>query len=113
MSEMKSDSGQSDGDNPDVNKILKDMGFVSAVSKDEAGNDYYKQLAKDLYGICQAALFKNYGGMVSLLDLFYFYNKKRQMTLISPEELVSACNLFQELGYNAKLVRYVNNVVLV
>jgi hypothetical protein len=34
MSEMKAQSGQSDGDNPEVNRILKDMGFVSVISKD-------------------------------------------------------------------------------
>jgi len=31
---MKTSSGQSDGDNPEVNKILKDMGFVSVIDKD-------------------------------------------------------------------------------
>jgi len=29
-------------------------------------------------------LFKKYGGIVSLLDLFYFYNMKRQLQLVSP-----------------------------
>lgn len=31
MNEMRSATGQSDGDNPEVNKILKDMGFVSVI----------------------------------------------------------------------------------
>lgn len=60
------------------------MGFVNIIDKNEAGNDYYRQLATDLYNVCQNSLFKTYGGMVSLLDLFYFYNKKRQMSLVSP-----------------------------
>lgn len=34
MNEMKSVSGQTDGDNPEINKILKDMGFVSVIDKD-------------------------------------------------------------------------------
>jgi uncharacterized protein (UPF0305 family) len=42
MNEMKSVSGQADGDNPEVNKILKDMGFVSVIEKDEAGKNFYK-----------------------------------------------------------------------
>ena len=61
------------------------MGFVSGIEKDEAGKDFYRQLAKDLFQVCQSGLFKNYGGMVALLDLFYFYNKKRQLNLLSPE----------------------------
>lgn len=49
------------------------------ISKGEAGNDYIKHLAKDLYNICSSTLFKTFGGMVPLVDLFYFYNKKRQL----------------------------------
>jgi hypothetical protein len=91
MASMKQSSGQNDGDNPEVNKILKDMGFVSVISKDESGQNFYRDLAKDLYQVCQNALFKNFGGMVSLLDLFYFYNKKRQLNLLAPEEVLKAC----------------------
>jgi gas vesicle protein len=40
MNSMKESSGQTDGDNPEVNRILKDMGFVSVISKEEAGKDY-------------------------------------------------------------------------
>ena len=42
MNDMKSSSGQSDGDNPEINKILKDMGFVSVIEKDESGKNFYK-----------------------------------------------------------------------
>jgi hypothetical protein len=34
MGNMKSSTGQTDGENPEVHKILKDIGFVSVVSKD-------------------------------------------------------------------------------
>lgn len=85
MNSMKEASGQTDGDNPEVKKILKDMGFVADISKDEAGDNFTRQLAVDLVQVCEASLFKNYGGMVPLLDLFYFYNKKRQMNLLAPE----------------------------
>ena len=113
MGSMKEMSGQADGDNPEVNKILQDMGFVSVISRDEAGKDYFRQLARDLFQVCQGSLFKNYGGMVALLDLFYFYNKKRQLNLLSPEEVLKACELFQSLGLQARLVRYPNNIILV
>lgn len=42
MNDMKTSSGQSDGDNPQINKILKDMGFVSVIQKDQAGKNFYK-----------------------------------------------------------------------
>ena len=50
---------------------------------------------------------------MSLLDLYYFYNKKRQFNLLSPEEMLKACELFPKLGYNAKIVRYPNNIILI
>lgn len=84
MKDMKANTGESDGDNSEVNQILKDIGFVSVISKDEAGSSYFQQLARDLYQICESTLFKKFGGIVSLLDLFYFYNMKRQMALVSP-----------------------------
>lgn len=77
-------TGETEGENPDVQNILKDIGFVSTLSKEEAGRDYYRHLAQDFYNICQNILFKKYGGIVPILDLFYFYNKKRQLQLISP-----------------------------
>ena len=58
-------------------------------------------------------MFKNFGGVVALLDLYYFYNKKRQLNLLSPEEMLKACELFPKLGYKAKVVRYPNNIILV
>jgi hypothetical protein len=83
MNEMKKISNF--GDNSEVNQILKDIGFVSAISREEAGSDYIRQLANDLFSICSTTLFKKYGGVVSLLDLFYFYNMKRQTQLVSPQ----------------------------
>jgi hypothetical protein len=34
MGSMKSSTGELDGDSTEVNKILKDIGFVNVVSKD-------------------------------------------------------------------------------
>ena len=58
-------------------------------------------------------MFKNFGGVVALLDLYYFYNKKRQFNLLSPEEMLKACELFPRMNLNAKVVRYPNNIILI
>jgi ESCRT-II complex subunit VPS36 len=113
MGSMKASTGHSNGEDSDVNKILKDIGFVSVVTKDEAGSNYIRHLASDLYNICSGTLFKTFGGMVPLLDLFYFYNKKRQIELVSPEELLEACMMFQKLGFKARLVNYPNNIKMI
>lgn len=51
--------------------------------------------------------------MVPLLDLYYLYNKKRQTCLISPEELIKACQQFEKMGLGARIVEYPNNVKMI
>lgn len=93
--------------------MIKDIGFVSVISKEEAGSDYERRLAQDLYKVCETALFPKYGGMVSMLDLFYIYNKTRQTCLISPEELLAVCARFEQFGLKAKLTNYTGNIKIV
>jgi ESCRT-II complex subunit VPS36 len=113
MKELKGLSKEELGENSEVSQILKNIGFVSAASKEEAGRDWVKMLANDLFTICNNTLFKQYGGIVSLLDLFYFYNMKRNTQLVSPEELLEACEQFGNLGYQAKLISYPNNIKMI
>lgn len=103
---VRDESFQNTGE---VQQILDEMGFVSTITKEEAGKDYYKQEARNIFQICHEVLFRQWGGMVSLLDLYYFYNKKRQTCLISPEELLKACEQMPALGLNARVVAYSNN----
>jgi ESCRT-II complex subunit VPS36 len=97
----------------EVEDILNNMGFVSTITKEEAGKDYYRQEALNIYKICEETLFKQFGGMVSLLDLYYFYNRKRQTCLISPEEILKACKQFEKLGLGARIIEYPNNVKMI
>jgi len=52
------------------------------------------------------------GGIITLVDLFYFVNKKRQMNLVNPSEILEACSRFGPLGLGAKIVEY-NNIKVV
>lgn len=94
----------------EIEGILNDIGFVSSVTKEEAGKDYYKEEAKRIFEICSTILFSKFGGMVPLLDLFYLYNKKRQTCLISPDELIKACSEMERMGLGARLVTYKGNI---
>jgi hypothetical protein len=51
--------------------------------------------------------------MITLLDLFYIYNKKRPTALITPDDLLNSCQLFENLNLEAKVVTYPNNVKVV
>ena len=63
---------------------------------------------------------EKFGGIISLIDIYYFYNKKRQtglhlyialwakkkffIALIAPEEIIKACERFPIIGAPLKLV---------
>lgn len=59
----------------DINSMLEKMGCFHMISKDEAGDNYYRELAKQLYQSC-TAIFPTMGGIIPLIDLFYAVNKK-------------------------------------
>lgn len=46
------------------------------------------------------------GGIISLLDIYYYFNKKRSLSLLSPEEIITACSCFNEIKFPAKIVVY-------
>ena len=52
------------------------MGCFQIISKDEAGDEYYQKLSKQLYDAC-VAIFPTMGGIVPLIDLFYIVNRKQ------------------------------------
>lgn len=37
-------------------------------------------------------LFPKMGGMVSMIDAYYYFNKKRAISLVSPDEILKACS---------------------
>ncbi len=111
MGNMKAEGTNAEEEDSQVGKILGEIGFVSALDKGDS--QFTKKLASDLYNICENVLFKQFGGMVPLLDLFYFYNIKLKLSLVSPQELLKACSKFQKLGFNAKLVEYPSNIKMI
>ncbi|KAL4502497.1 hypothetical protein ABPG72_012084 [Tetrahymena utriculariae] len=91
----------------DLDKILSDLGYFNVITKEEAGNSYLDQLSNQIYSICNE-LFPKLGGIITLLDVFYFVNKKRQTCLLNPQEVLDACSKFQALGLNAIVTEYGN-----
>lgn len=66
------------------------MGCIQLITKDEAGDKYYEELGKQIFRFC-TELFPKQGGIVLLMDIYYYFNKKRQLSLLSPDEVLKAC----------------------
>mmetsp|Transcript_17224 Transcript_17224/g.15109 ORF Transcript_17224/g.15109 Transcript_17224/m.15109 type:complete len:87 (+) Transcript_17224:575-835(+) len=74
----------------ELSEILDSIGDVSIVTKKDAGKSYYSDLAQGIYQVAKELL-NRYHGVVSLVDVFYIFNEKRKISLISSQEMLKAC----------------------
>ncbi|KAI3373691.1 hypothetical protein L3Q82_022278, partial [Scortum barcoo] len=77
---------------------LLSMGIANPVTREThgSGTHYHFQLAKQLGDILQAPL-EERGGMMALTEVYCLVNRARGMELLSPEDLVNACKMFESL----------------
>uniref|UniRef100_A0A673ATE8 Vacuolar protein-sorting-associated protein 36 n=1 Tax=Sphaeramia orbicularis TaxID=375764 RepID=A0A673ATE8_9TELE len=77
---------------------LLSMGIANPVTREThgSGTHYHMQLAKQLGDMLQAPL-EERGGMMALTEVYCLVNRARGMELLSPEDLVNACKMFESL----------------
>ncbi|XP_067841979.1 vacuolar protein-sorting-associated protein 36 isoform X2 [Heptranchias perlo] len=93
---------------------LLSMGIANPVTREThgSGTHYHMQLAKQLAGMLQAPL-EEQGGMVALTDVYCLTNRARGMELLSPEDLVNACKMFEALRLPMRLRIFDSGVMVV
>jgi ESCRT-II complex subunit VPS36 len=64
--------------------------------RDLAGKNYYVELAREVEKFTFNVLDK-FGGVLALVDLYCLYNRARGTDLISPEDLMIACQKLSDL----------------
>jgi ESCRT-II complex subunit VPS36 len=106
----------SDGSSDDVSREMREMlvslGIASPVTKASAGALYHRQLSRQLADWLPAALARN-GGILALPDVFCLFNRARGAELVSPEDVLKACQLWQSLGISTVQFRRFDSGVLV
>ncbi|KFM26044.1 Vacuolar protein sorting-associated protein 36 [Auxenochlorella protothecoides] len=68
---------------------LFDLGLVTPVTKESAGRQYHRELARQLVEVLQGPLQKA-GGMLPLPEVYCLYCRVRGSELISPDDLLHA-----------------------
>nr|CAG4651990.1 EOG090X09MN [Triops cancriformis] len=78
---------------------LLSLGIEDPVTKESFGSDntYYQELAKEIAQILQQPV-QDRGGMISLSDAYCIVNRARGLELISPADLLSACQEMHRLS---------------
>uniref|UniRef100_A0A673Z067 Vacuolar protein-sorting-associated protein 36 n=1 Tax=Salmo trutta TaxID=8032 RepID=A0A673Z067_SALTR len=93
---------------------LLSMGIANPVTREThgSGTHYHLQLAKQLGDILLAPL-EERGGMMALTEVYCLVNRARGMELLSPEDLVNACKLFESLKLPLRLRIFDSGVMVV
>ncbi len=78
---------------------LLSAGISSPVTKEThgSGSTYHKELGKQLSQFLAQPL-KDTGGILTLSDVYCLFNRARGLELVSPDDLINACNTFESLN---------------
>ncbi|XP_064636795.1 vacuolar protein-sorting-associated protein 36-like [Lineus longissimus] len=88
----------SDDETVKFKSYLLSMGIPDPVTREThgTGTRYYLELAKQLCTLLEEPI-KDLGGMITLTDVYCRVNRARGMELLSPEDLVNACQQLEQL----------------
>ncbi|KAK3100607.1 hypothetical protein FSP39_022507 [Pinctada imbricata] len=90
---------------------LLSMGIPDPVTREThgTGDKYYTELARQLSNVLEGPL-KECGGIMTLTDVYCRVNRARGMELLSPEDLLNACEMFEILRLPVRLKTFDSGV---
>lgn len=93
----------------EIRGVMNSLGFTTGVSEETAGRNFLQQLAREVcdfvYPHCEAA-----GGLISLYDVYCLYNRSRPSDMVSPTDLLNACQLMQRLSLPLSLHEFKSGI---
>ncbi|GLH07104.1 Vacuolar protein-sorting-associated protein 36 [Gryllus bimaculatus] len=86
---------------------LLSLGIDDPVTRNDfrSENQYYESLARQLASMLEGPI-REVGGMMSLADAYCRVNRARGLELLSPEDLLRACQLLERLNLPVRLRRF-------
>ncbi|KAJ4978139.1 hypothetical protein NE237_008919 [Protea cynaroides] len=100
------------GSKQEMQDWLLSVGIVSPVTKESAGALYHQQLSRQLADFVKLPLEKA-GGMIALIDVYCLFNRARGTELISPEDLIQACALWEKFDVPVMLRKFESGVMVI
>ncbi|CAN4111327.1 unnamed protein product [Withania somnifera] len=108
-------SGSNDeeiGTKEEMQELLLSVGIVSPVTKESAGALYHQQLSRQLADFAKNPL-ERAGGMINLIDIYCLFNRARGTELISPDDLLCACSLWEKFDVPVMLRKFDSGVMVI
>lgn len=100
------------GSKQEMQDWLLSVGIASPVTKESAGALYHQQLSRQLADFVQIPL-ERAGGMIALIDVYCMFNRARGTELISPEDLLQACAIWEKLNVPVMFRRFDSGVIII
>lgn len=100
------------GSKQDMQDLLLSVGIVSPVTKETAGALYHQQLSRQLADFVRVPV-ERAGGMMALVDVYCLFNRARGTELISPEDLLQACSLWDKFDVPVMLRKFDSGVKVI
>ncbi|XP_061996818.1 vacuolar protein sorting-associated protein 36 [Rosa rugosa] len=100
------------GSKQDMQDWLLSVGIISPVTKESAGALYHQQLSRQLADFVRLPL-ERAGGMMNLIDIYCLFNRARGTELISPEDLLQACFLWEKFDVPVMLRKFDSGVMVI
>lgn len=100
------------GSKEEMQDWLLSVGIISPVTKESAGALYHQQLSRQLADFVKIPL-ERAGGMINLIDIYCLFNRARGTELISPDDLLQACTLWEKLDVPVMLRKFDSGVMVV
>lgn len=92
------------------------LGLSSTVVTKEMAHDqttFHAELARQLSEFLEKGVLAREGGAITLFDLYAVYNRARGISLISPKDLLAACELFETLRLPFRVRKFKSGLVVV
>lgn len=100
------------GSKQEMQDWLLSVGIASPVTKESAGALYHQQLSRQLADFVKVPL-ERAGGMINLIDIYCLFNRARGTELISPEDLLRACSIWETFDVPVMLRKFDSGVVVI
>jgi ESCRT-II complex subunit VPS36 len=96
----------------EADKILEELGCVDVVTRQDAGNNFYRQVAQQIDAIFSKLLPKK-GGVMSLIDIYLYYNRMRGSDLVTTTDLLQAAKELRRIQSALELRELPNGLKII
>ena len=105
-------TGGKGGEVSELQRLVHGLGIKSPVTRVAAGADFHRELGKQLADWIRPIL-NSSNGIITLTDAFCLFNRARGVELISPQDMLRACESWESSGVDVHLRTFENGVMVI